>query len=243
MKFTYRYQTKWHDTDANREVRPTEVLAYMQETSNHHLRSSGMELDELRDKHGLAFLLSRIALRMYRPLRYGEEIDVQTWVCASRGMSFQRCYRILCGDDVVAEAFSVWALMDLTQGKLVPVSAFPYDIEPDEPLGTEFLSRLRLPPVAEMEAVGERCIVYSDIDYNGHMNNTRYPDMLCDFTPDMRARRAVGMNLSFLREAAYGHSLAVFRAPHPTDPNAFYFRTLDDNAVCLEALLYTEVIG
>ena len=112
MKYTHSYTVRWHDTDAAREVRPSQILAYMQETSNHHLRTAGMTLDELRDKHGLAFLLSRITLRIYRPLHCGEEIDVQTWVCSSRGMSFHRCYRILRGGDVIAEAFSVWALTE-----------------------------------------------------------------------------------------------------------------------------------
>ncbi len=244
MKFTYHYTTRWHDTDAKREVRPSQILAYMQETSNYHIASTGMSLDELRDRHGLAFLLSQITMRMYLPLHTGEEIDVQTWICESRGLRFLRCFRILRGEDVIAEAFTVWALLDLREGKLLPVTAFPYNIEPDAPLGAEFMGRVRLPSLDQMQEIGTRKIVYSDIDYNGHMNNTRYPDMLCDFTPDMDKRRAVGVTLSFLNEAAFGHTLKVFRlerplpeeiAPHGAE---YCYRTIDtDSKVCLEAIL------
>ena len=246
MKFTYHYTTRWHDTDAKREVRPSQILAYMQETSNYHLCSAGMSLDELRDQKGLAFLLSRITMRLYLPLHTGEEIEVQTWVCESRGLSFHRCFRILRGNEVIAEAFTVWALLDMRSGKLLPVTAFPYDIEPDEPSGAEFTGRIRLPSTDCMEEVGKRKIVYSDIDYNGHMNNTRYPDMLCDFAPDMDKKRAVGITLSFLQEAAFGHTLKVMRAERelPADAagkNEYCFRTLNEEGkVCLEAILQTE---
>ena len=44
MKYTAEYTTKWHDTDANRIVRPSQLLVYMQETSNMNLKSCGMDL-------------------------------------------------------------------------------------------------------------------------------------------------------------------------------------------------------
>jgi acyl-CoA thioesterase FadM len=241
MKFSYHYTTRWHDTDAKREVRPSQILAYMQETSNYHIASTGMSLDELRDRHGLAFLLSRIAIRIYQPLYAEDEIRVETWVCESRGLSFVRCFRVLRGGEVTAEAYSVWALMDLHAKKLLPATAVPYQIEPELPLGPALSARVRFPSVSQMECVGHRRIVYSDIDYNGHMNNTKYPNMLCDFTPGIRSKEVVGITLSFLHEAAYDHELAVYRCP--TD-GGYCFRTVDgDGTVCLEAMMLTEPLS
>ena len=239
MKYCEHYTVKWHDTDANRVVTPSHLLAYMQETANRHVASSGMSLDELRDRHGLAFLLSRITIRIYRALHADDQITVQTWICESRGLSFLRCFRVLCEDEVMAEAYSVWGLLSLAEQKLLPASAFPYDIEPDPALGGELCARVRISPLSQMEQVGERKIVYSDIDYNGHMNNTHYPNMLCDFTPDIRHRRVTGMTLSFLHEAAFEHTLGVWRMQD--EEGKYYFRTLNENGVvCLEAQLLTE---
>ncbi len=238
MKFTKQYTVKWHDTDANRNLTPTHLLMYMEETSDHHLREAGMSLDELRDRRGLAFLISRIAARIYRQIHVGEVIDVETWVCESRGLSFIRCYRVLRGGEVVAEAYTVWALLDIATKRLLPSSDFPYDIVPEEPLGGALTVRMRLPAIAGMAPVGERRIVYSDIDYNGHMNNTHYPNMLCDFTPDIRNLQVTGFTLSFLREAAFGETLQVFRMPCE---GGHSFRTVDSAGnTCLEAMLLTE---
>jgi acyl-CoA thioesterase FadM len=212
----------------------------MQETSHHHLREAGMSLDELRDKRGLAFILSRISIAFYAPLHADDKIDVQTWVLESRGLSFLRCFRILRANEVIAEAHSVWALLDIQQKQLLPITAFPYDIEPDEPLDAKLSARLRIPPLSAMESVGLRHIVYSDVDYNGHMNNTHYPDMLCDFTDGITSREVTGFSLSYLQEAAYGRNLSVYRSDMGEE---HFFRTVDEEGnTCLEAKLFTKPI-
>lgn len=238
LKYISHYTVKWHDTDDKREARPGAILVYMQETANAQLRDTGLSLDDLRDKRGLAFLLSRISVRFHKPLYAYEKIDVETWVTDSRGLSCNRCFRVLRGGEVVAEAYSTWALMDLRDGKLLRAEEFPYDIEGDAPLDVDAPKRVHLGKNADVETAGVREIRYSDIDYNGHMNNTRYPDMLCDFLPDVRKKRVVGMALSYLREATFGHALTVFRAPAD---GGWFFRTVDGGGeVCLEAHVLTE---
>lgn len=236
MKFTHRYTIKWHDTDANRQVRPSALVTYLQETANEHLIHIGISLDELRDRYGLAFILGSISVRSYEPLFSGDNIEVETWTCGEKGFRHNRCFRLLRDGKTVAEATSVWALVKLGDGSLVKVEDMPYRIEPEEPIKLPDLpARLRMPPVAEMEPAGERRIVYSDIDYNGHMNNTRYPDMLCDFIPEMRESRMTDMVLSYRKEAVFAHTLRVFRQK---TAEGYFICTIDENEnVCTEALL------
>ena len=183
-------------------------------------------------------MLSRVSVCIYQQLFAYDEIEVQTWICDGKGLSFNRCFRILRGDTIVAEAFSVWALMDLTNQKLVRQEQFEYPFTGEEPIALSLPIRFRLPAVEEMPKVGERRIVYSDLDYNGHMNNTHYPDMLCDFTDDILQKEVIGFSLSYLNEASYGKVLSVYR----TDMGDEYlFRTVDENGnTCLEAKLFTK---
>ena len=242
MKFSQAYQVKWHDTDANRQVRPSQILMYMQETANEQLRNIGLSLDALRDRKGLAFLLSNIAVRIYAPLYALDQIEVQTWVCEGKGLSYNRCFQILRGNETVAVGSSVWGLLDIQQKRLLRVEEAPYDLEPEPFLQIQDLPRrLRVPRLDDLTCVGERKIVYSDIDYNGHMNNTHYPDMFCDFTPDIRSQRVSGFMLSFLHEATFDYTLKVY---HAVDQNDHYFKTIDDDGrTCTEALLKTVSIS
>ena len=236
MKFTQHYTVKWHDTDANRQVRPSALVTYMQETANQHLIQTGISLDELRDRYGLAFLLSTISVRIYEPLFSGDEIDTQTWICEGRGFRHNRCFRVLREGKTVAEATSQWALLNLQDGSLVKAEDTPYHIDPDPAITLSDLpARLRILSVDGMQKMGERRIVYSDIDYNGHMNNTHYPDMLCDFIPEMRTSRVTGMVLSYRCEAVFGHTLGVFCDKNGND---YLICTVDeDGNVCTEAFL------
>lgn len=243
MKFTQHYTVKWHDTDANRQVRPSALVTYMQETANQHLIHVGISLDELRDRYDLAFLLSSISIRIYEPLYANDEIETQTWICEGRGFRHNRCFRVVRGAEIVAEATSQWALLNLTDGSLVKSEDTPYHIEPDAAITLPDLpARLRMPHLTEMEQIGERRIVYSDIDYNGHMNNTHYPDMFCDFVSDIRTNRVTGMMLSYRREAAFGHTLRVFG--NQTEGGDRLFCTVDEAGnVCTEALLQLEPVN
>ena len=241
MKFSYRDTVKWHDTDANRCVRPSRILTYMQEAANLQMAANSRNLDRLRDEEGLAFLLSRISIRIYGDLHAYDPFDSETWICEGHGAATTRCFRILREGEIMAEGISLWALMDIRSHRLLRASSFEHGFAGDEPLLLpELPVRFPVPAVGDMEAVGERRIVYSDLDYNGHMNNTRYPDMLCDFTDGILSRRVVGLSMSFLHEATFGHTLKVYRADRGEE---HLFRTVDaDGATCLEARMLTEPI-
>ncbi|MBQ9783583.1 MAG: hypothetical protein IJW44_03590 [Clostridia bacterium] len=238
MIYSIPYQTRWHDTDANRQLRPSQLLVYMQETSNQHVAHVGMTLDELRDRKHLAFILSKIRLAFYRPLYAFEDIEVQTWTTPGRGYSSCRCFRILRGDEVIAEADSTWALINTETRQLCKPEETGYPFENEEALTLDVPNRIRFPSDCVPEEVAKRKIVYSDLDYNMHMNNTRYPDMLCDYLPLDTVGKIRGMTLSYLHEAAYGNTITVLRAQKD---NVYYFRTLnEEGTVCLEAQIVTE---
>ena len=90
--------------------------------------------------------------------------------------------------------------------------------------------------------MGERRIVYSDIDYNGHMNNTHYPDMLCDFLPVGTADHLLSMDLDFRRGATFGSTLSILRSQEKTGMGKVYgFHTLDEEGqICLCARVVTD---
>jgi acyl-ACP thioesterase len=65
------------------------------------------------------------------------------------------------------------------------------------------------------------------------MNNTHYPDMLCDHMPLEDVRKISGISLSYVREAAYGDRITVTGAKRE---DGYYFRTFNEaGEVCLEA--------
>ncbi len=237
MYYKQTYQTKWHDADPCGVLRPSALLVYMQETGNLQCRDCHCDLNHMFYEDGMGFLLSRIMIRVDEPLHAYENIEVRTWCPPSRGLTFLRCFSVHREGRIVAEAISHWALMDVRAHQLIRVSDFNPDFPMDDMLDEATLPRrVHIPPATPMETVGERKIVYSDLDFNHHMNNTRYPDMICDFLPDMAGKWVSSLSLSYMREAANGDTLTVHRAAVTDTPDTYLIRTTrPDGAVCLEA--------
>lgn len=237
MYYSQTYKTKWHDTDGDGVMRPSALLVYMQETANLQCREYGMDLNDLHHKEGKGFLLSRSMVKIFAPLHAYEDIEVRTWCIDNRGYNFIRCFSIHRDGEMTALAVTHWALVDIHSGKMIRTTDFrrdfPYGEMPDESLLPQ---RIRIPATVGMEVAGERRIVYSDLDFNRHMNNTKYPDMICDFLPSMDGKWVTSLSLSYLREGAFGDTLTIHRAPIADQPDVYLIRTTrPDGAVCLEA--------
>ncbi|MBQ7315724.1 MAG: hypothetical protein IJW90_01290 [Clostridia bacterium] len=234
MYYQQSYTTKWHDTDPSGVMRPSRVLEYMQETANLQCRAYCMDLNDLFYQEGLGFLLSRLQLRIDAPLHAYEDIEVRTWCLPSRALSFLRCFSILREGKVIAEALTTWALMDIKQKTLVKVSDFQREFPMGDALDEATLpKKIRIPAAMEMETVGNRQVVYSDLDFNFHMNNTKYPDMICDFLPDLRGQFVSSLSLAYMNEAAFGDTLTLQRTQAE---KAHLFRALrSDGKICVEA--------
>ncbi|MBQ9802125.1 MAG: hypothetical protein IJW51_03545 [Clostridia bacterium] len=238
MKHIEHYTVRWHDTNAALELRPTALLALMQETSNMQFVTSGRSLDVIREERGVGFILSRIAFDILRPLTAFDKIRVETFTCEGRGFTYPRGFEVFCGEELVARCHSLWALVNITDRTFVKCADFPLTFGHEPELLCEMPIRFRIPRDATFLPVGERAIAYSDLDYNMHMNNTKYPDMVCDFLPNPTSVRITGMALSYCHEAAFGDRLTVERAEG--GEGVYYFRTKKGDTVCLEAMVTTE---
>ena len=243
MIYQQQLTARWHDTDATLAVRPSQVLVYMQEMAFCHLNAVDRNLDKLRFDEGLAFILTRLTLKFYAPIRPGEQITSQTWISEGKGINFPRYFRVIGQEGTIcAEGASSWVLLNLNTHLPQRVSEFDYGFLPEEPL--PFATPRRLVVPEEMVEVGSRKIVYSDIDYNGHMNNTRYPDMVCDYLPEETVSRIHTMHLEFVREATFGSTLRVERGCRcdvETGDTVYLVRTLnEDGQVCLNAEVWVK---
>lgn len=217
-------------------LRPTSLLAYLEDVGGAEMEAFPPSNDDLRARN-MGFIASRIVIRIHKELREGMTVTLETWATDSRGLSFNRCYRMMHDGEAAVEVYSVWALLNFAEHKLLRIT----DIEavggePEPPLTLDIPLRTRMPAAEELTEVAKRPVYYSDTDLNGHFNNTKYLNMLCDFVPDIDKRPLRGINISYVNEAPFGDILTVLRKD---DGDAVYFKTLrSDGKINCEAVLY-----
>lgn len=240
MKWSGEYRIIAGDVDCNDIVSASSIFRYMQEAANSAMEADGPSYNELFDQ-GLAFILSRMRMSSYSPIRAHDNVVVQSWACESRGVQWNRCYRILRDGMIVAEAVSVWALCGVHDKKLHRVNEFDFGYRTDDMIELDMPARFKIPDDVEMKLVGERTVEYADIDLNGHMNNAHYPDVLCSYIgTDMRGQRVISMGISYVSEAPLGETLKIYSG---VSDGVYYVRTKRENGqVNVEAEIMLEAI-
>ena len=240
MKWSESYTVNIHDLDQNGNMRPSAVLRCMQSAAYNQLEASPLCSEYLKSR-SLAFILSKINIDFLKPLHKDDSVTVQSWPHGERGFSFFRSYRILRGDELCASACSVWALTDMQTRRLAKTGDVPSLPIDREEAAVSLPARIAVPSNDVLCPCGEYSVCFADIDANHHMNNTRYPDMLCNFIPDMDQKIVRALAINFQTEARQFESLQIMRAPLPD--RIWYFQSMHgDGKTNIEAYVQTDAI-
>ena len=168
------------DCDVNGQWRPSALLEEMQEISGTHCALLGCGRDDLL-KRGVVWILARSEVQMDRYPNLGETVTVQTFHKPVRLRFFPRYYIFKdAAGEVIGKAGTLWLLMDIHTRQTIPAG----DIAALLPDNSDLAAPMALPATVGQLQGEERVIpyapVYTDLDVNGHVNNTRYADMLCN---------------------------------------------------------------
>lgn len=241
MKHTRNFKVNFHDTYPNGLLRPSAVIKEMQEAVNLCSEEHGPSGDELR-KMGYAFVVSRMTVSIYGDMRKYEDLTASTWATDAGGaFSYIRCFEIRSGERLLAEGIATFAMIDIERGRPVKKGTVELHYCADEISMLDAPTRLHMPDQEFFALAGEHTVALSECDENGHMNNTRYADMLCDFIPNMNGRRVLTFSISYLAEAKCCEELKVYRCE--SDDGVFSMRTVrGDGRTNVEAEIVTEDI-
>ena len=167
--------------DCRGRLMPSKLLYLMQEVAGTHFARLSMDYEALAEK-GLFWAITRNKVQITRlPLR-GEKIRLETWPMPTTRVAYPRS--IVAYDEAGNEVFrsiTLWVLMDLgSRSMILPGRS---GIAVDGTLrGNELATPLGLPAKA-LESRSSRRVCFTDLDRNGHMNNTKYLDWIWDLLP------------------------------------------------------------
>ena len=227
-----------YNVDMNRCARPAGLLREMQQCGSVQMATEKPSYDELLD-NGMAFMLSRLDMVIHEDVYLEEPVQVYTWPCPSTRATFLRNYMIKKEGRIAAEISSQWTMVNTETRKImkvedVDITTYTHD-EYKEVL-TSAKMKITKEQADAMEIVGEKQVLLSDCDYNGHMNNTYSLDMLCDFIPELYdgKNRVSYVRIHFGNEAPMGSKVAIKRMK--TEEGVYLFQTFrEDGQLNVEA--------
>ena len=193
--------------DCHGRLKSSMILYFAQEVAGNHFTELAMDYDALAQR-GLFWAITRNRVQITRmPLR-GETIRVETWPMPTTRVAYPRS--MVAYDEAGNELFrsiSLWVLMDLNTRNMILPGKSGISV-----VGTLRGGELDSPSglVAKtLNSSRPRTVAFSDLDRNGHMNNCRYLDWICDLLPSaFHARHTLKeFTICYLSEAREGQDL------------------------------------
>lgn len=211
--FEDTYTVDSRDTDLFGQCRPSALLGFLQEAATRAAGELGVSREEMMGQYHAFWMLSRIRYKLDRALRCGENVRVKTWHRGGKSAVMYRDFELFIGNKRVGEAVSIWVLADLDHHKLIRLSEISQFEGTDGGAlcRTEQLRKPRLPENLGLTEV--RRMHYSDTDINGHVNNGKYADFVCDALALERLgkeRFVSSLQLGYLAECLPGEEISLY---------------------------------
>ena len=198
--FIQEYPIQAIHLDAKGLLKPSVLLHFVQEAAGGHCKLLQLDWETLAKKR-LFWAVIRHRLEISRLPQEGEVLRVETWPMPTTRSAFPRAAAGYDRDgNQVFRCTSLWVLMDTETRQMVLPGKSGIDLE-----GLVFGNELPAPGSLhpqDGEEAAVRQVWYSELDRNGHMNNTRYLDWALDLLPAdfHRANQLRSATLCYLAE-------------------------------------------
>ena len=190
-------------------MKPSMILFIAQEVAGKHCNELSVDYDTLAARR-MFWAVTRHRVQVTRLPMRGEKLRVETWPMPTTRVAYPRS--VVAYDEQGNECFrsiSIWVLMDLdTRNMILPGKS-----------GISVMGSIRgmeLAPPTGLAAKNlfnhrSRPVCFTDLDRNGHMNNTRYLDWIDDLLPSPfhQQHTVKEFTVCYLSEAREGQELTL----------------------------------
>lgn len=187
-----------------------------------HAGQHGFGFEDMK-RMGHAWVLSRLAIEMERPLPTGARFEIETWVDRIYRQFTDRHFTVRLADGTVCgHATSTWSLIDFQSRQPADLTqlangGFTHTLIPERPAPIAPVGRIRL---AHASHSATHRAAYTDLDINCHFNSIRYLELLLDqfSTPHLQAHPVRRIEMAYSLEAYVDDELEIWRDDDPKNP-------------------------
>ena len=207
--YTTTFPVTTFHVDRFDRCKPSALLRFAQDAAGEHCFQLGTDWDSMATKNYF-WAVIRQKMEITRLPKSGEIVTVKTWPMPTTRVAYPRATEGYDAEgNLLFKVISIWVIMDMTTRAMVLPGKSGVDVA-GSTTGTELKAPGGLAAM-EGENFANRTVCFSDLDVNGHMNNTRYLDWLCDLLPSKfhEEHPMKAVTICYMSEALEGQQLQL----------------------------------
>lgn len=169
----------YSQTDYKGHWKLSDIFTQFTEIATLHAISFGGWDPKFQDMYG--WIISKMRVKVHKIVKIDEEVTMRTWVTEGTHVVYPRHLEIYnAAGDLVLEATSNWTLLDLVRRRIAMPKRVGLNFPDNLPKAGNISIETDFSDEEGFEFVEDRPVRFSDLDVNGHLNNARYVDWMCD---------------------------------------------------------------
>jgi len=166
----------WYDADMFGRIKPSAICNFLQETAWRDASRMGFGFEDVTEQNQVWVLVGLLLKVNYLP-GWGSNIIVKTWPRKVDRLFAYRDFRVMTEqDDIIGGASSSWMLLDMDTRRPLPLNVLKNKMKYTDPESALDSDAPLLKTRTDYSEEFTYKVQYGEIDYNGHVNNTRYID-------------------------------------------------------------------
>lgn len=210
-KYSKEYEIYYYNVDRNLNCTMPTVLGILSDIGNKDSEDLGSGVDELL-KEDITWIFYNYNIKVKRYPRYGEKINVITQSVGFKKFYAVRDYEIIGEDgERIVEGSATFLMLDIKKRRAIRIPKKQYAIYGAE---GDMEGEFKLPRLKNFEDYDYEetfKVRYSDIDSNGHVNNTNYIEWSIETLPKNIVDNYMleEIKVIFEKECKYGEEVRV----------------------------------
>ncbi|MEN2323473.1 acyl-ACP thioesterase domain-containing protein [Lentilactobacillus otakiensis] len=207
--FSELHTIPFYECNVNNRISIPMLINILILASEHQNENLGMDQTFLIDHYGIGWVVTSYSIHITELPQKDSVVKMTT-----RGTSYNRYFAFRefwlhdQDDNELVKVESIWVLMNEETRKITPINK-----DVIAPYQSENVRRIpRLPRPERIEphddvTSKEYQVRWSDIDFNGHVNNSRYPEWMLDSLPMefLNNHEPANIDIRFENEVKYGN--------------------------------------
>ena len=184
-KFEKNYDVLYYDSDINNNIKMVSLMKIFGDISSIHEELIALEGIKYLKDNNLSWIIYSYSIDIKRPILYKSKIKVETYLDGIKKFYACRVYKVYDENNMLlAEGRIIFLLIDLERRRAVRIPKKYCELINMSDNGEVELKSTKIEKLIREDLESTIFVRRSDIDFNKHVNNTKYLEWTMECTPE-----------------------------------------------------------